>query len=298
MISSIKRVATRIYTAFNEFQNDDGFLMAAAVSYYVALAFFPLLLILFSGLGFVMRYTGWGRDAQQRVLDFIAEQTSPDMAQQVGEALREVETQALISGPIGIGALLLTAMAIFVNFEYAFDRIWNREQPESQGILGVIKSVLFDRFKAFLMLLALGALILITFVAGLVLSAMLSMAGEVAGGYAPIWQWSEVLLTVVLNTFLFTAIFRWLPKVPVSWAHAAQGGVLTAVTWEIGRQILSAFVITDQYTAYGVIGALIAIMLWSYYAMTVLFVGAEYVQVVRADAEKDAQPDAAERSAS
>ncbi|MGD9635943.1 MAG: YhjD/YihY/BrkB family envelope integrity protein, partial [Pirellulales bacterium] len=33
-------------------------------------------------------------------------------------------------------------------------------------------------------------------------------------------------------------------------------------------------------TAYGVIGSFIAIMLWAYYAMIVVFIGAEYTRVV------------------
>jgi len=34
-------------------------------------------------------------------------------------------------------------------------------------------------------------------------------------------------------------------------------------------------------SAYGVIGSFLAIMLWTYYAMLVVFFGAEYTRVVR-----------------
>jgi membrane protein len=55
---------------------------------------------------------------------------------------------------------------------------------------------------------------------------------------------------------------------------------LAAVVWEIGRMILAAFLIGNKYSAYGVVGSFIAVMLWIYYASTVVFLGAEYVQVI------------------
>jgi membrane protein len=39
------------------------------------------------------------------------------------------------------------------------------------------------------------------------------------------------------------------------------------------------FLLRGGYSAYGVIGSFIAMMMWFYYAWTVLFFGAEYVQV-------------------
>ena len=44
--------------------------------------------------------------------------------------------------------------------------------------------------------------------------------------------------------------------------------------------MLAAFVIGNKYSAYGVVGSFIAIMLWVYYGSTVLFFGAEYVQTI------------------
>jgi membrane protein len=69
-----------------------------------------------------------------------------------------------------------------------------------------------------------------------------------------------------------------MPKVPIRWPEAARGGIAAAVVWEIGRQLLANFVIGGKYSAYGVVGALLAIMLWGYYAATVIFLGAEYIQ--------------------
>jgi uncharacterized BrkB/YihY/UPF0761 family membrane protein len=62
---------------------------------------------------------------------------------------------------------------------------------------------------------------------------------------------------------------------------ALRGGVLAALIWEVGREILGVFLIGMRYTsAYGAIGSFIAILLWCYYAISILFFGAEYVQAI------------------
>ena len=82
-------------------------------------------------------------------------------------------------------------------------------------------------------------------------------------------------------------LFWLLPKAPVRWCDAFHGALLTAAAWEIGRQVLAIFIARGKYTsAYGVVGAFLAILLWCYYAVTIILLGAEYIHVVRARKRK------------
>jgi membrane protein len=86
---------------------------------------------------------------------------------------------------------------------------------------------------------------------------------------------------VSANTLLFSLIYRVLPKRPVHWLDALRGGLLAALVWEVGRDVLGAFFIGMRYTtAYGAIGSFIALLLWCYYGISILFFGAEYVQIL------------------
>jgi membrane protein len=85
-------------------------------------------------------------------------------------------------------------------------------------------------------------------------------------------------ISATINFVVFTCIYKWVPRVRVQWRAAAAGGVLAAIVWEIGRIVLSALLIGQKYSAYGVIGAFLAIMLWAYYAVSVVFVGAVFAQ--------------------
>ena len=84
----------RLYAAGLRFSNDDGELYAAAVAYYVALSFFPLLLVLVASLGLVLEWTAAGQDARAELLTAIRQQASPDLAIQVDRALTAVSRRA------------------------------------------------------------------------------------------------------------------------------------------------------------------------------------------------------------
>ena len=87
-------------------------------------------------------------------------------------------------------------------------------------------------------------------------------------------------MTVGLNCLLFTVIYKILPKAAVRWRDAAAGGLLTALTWQIGQRVLESIVISNNYSAYGVVGSFLAVMLWMYYASAVILLGAEFVRAL------------------
>jgi membrane protein len=259
-------------------QTDDGSTLAAAVAYYAAFSFFPLLLVLISGLGFVLRGSEMAQEEQRALIDLIAQSTSQGLATQINDILSTVKNQAAVGGPIGLAALLLGAIGIFAQIDTAFDRIWKVPEPNDQGILRIIHRVLVDRLKAFMMLLALGVLVLVSFIVGMVLTAMATFGADLAIAQWG-WRFVRILSIVAFNSLLFTAIFTVVPRARIRWRDAFPGGVLTAIVWEIGRQVLALLIIGAKYSAYGVVGTFVAMMVWVYYASSVLFLGAEFVKV-------------------
>ncbi|CAK9092835.1 Large-conductance mechanosensitive channel [Durusdinium trenchii] len=240
----------------------------------VALAMFILIRI------FMRIEQDGGQDAQRQLLEFVSDQASPSLADRVGTTLNEVQANAALNGPIGLISLLVTAVMIFAQFENAFDQIWNVDRSGKKGIVSKAKQVVWYRMRAFLMLLGAGALVMVTFFAGIAVTGASSLGDEFLHLPRTFWTALQLVVTLALNWGMFTLIYRILPKVPVRWSEAARGGLLASITWEIGRQILAALVIGNKYNAYGVVGAFIAIMLWVYYAMAVIFFCAEYVQVI------------------
>lgn len=271
------RLLPALVEAPQRWSNDNGFLLCAAMSYYASLSIFPLCLLLIAGLGYVMRFSEQAQFQQQQLIEVVADNFSPAVAQQLDSVLGQVKDNAGIGGPIGLLTLLVTAIGIFYQFDNIMAQIWGTPAPTQRGLLAAARTALIDRLAAFAMLLGIGLLLIVVFLADMVLVGVRSYAGELPG-VDVLWPVLQTTVSLAMNALLFATIYKVLPKAKVRWSDALAGGVLVAVTWLIGQKLLAMFVIGEKYTAYGVVGSFIAIMLWIYYASAVIFLGAEVVQ--------------------
>jgi membrane protein len=276
----------QLRATLRRWRRDDGSLIAASMAYYAVLSFFPLLLLLIAALGFVLEFSPGAQDAEKGLLRVLAQNTSPGLEEHVRTAMQAIQTNAVIGGPVGLATLLVAAIGIFTQFDVAMDRIWNIPPRRSQGVTGAIRHVLFHRLRAFLMLLGVGALVWVAFIAGTVASVLRHyMAGVIGGNLA--WALLHATLSLVVNGALLTVLYKTLPRTRVSWSAALRGGILAAVLWEVSREALAILMFRGNYTAYGVVGSLMALMLWVYIAASVFFFAAEYVRVIEREPEGD-----------
>jgi membrane protein len=175
----------------------------------------------------------------------------------------------------------LAAIGVFAQIDRGFDKIFRIAPQKDASLLGTVFRVIRSRFAAFLMLLSLGGLLVVLFFVGMGITQVRSLTSQTLPSVGHLFNTVDLLTTILVNAMLFTLIYRILPKRPVIWLDAFRGGVLAAVIWEVGRGLLGAFFIGMRYTtAYGAIGSFIALLLWCYYGISILFYGAEYVQVL------------------
>lgn len=277
----VTEVVTTLRLAIRRWQDDDGSTMAAAVAYYLALSLFPMLLLLTSGLGLFLKFTNLGRDAEVQILTIVAEHCSPSLGTQVEALLVQFQDQSIASGPIGLITAILAAIGVFFQFERGFDKIWRIPPPKNKGLVHALVSFLTQRLFAFLLLCGLGVTIAAILIANVALSAAMELMGRLSLPGAIAVTIVDATGTMLLNWLVFGLIYRWLPKRRVSWSDALRSGLLVAIIWEVGRHVLCYFLIGMRYTsAYGTIGSFIALLLWFYWGVTILFFGAEYLQVL------------------
>lgn len=252
-------------------------MLSAAMSYYAALSIFPLLLVLLSALGFLMRYSPNIRGEREVLLQVVGENVGSWVATQLGGLLEGVEIQAAVGGPLGLAGVIAAALGMFVQFDTLLDRIWDAPRPADTGLAGAIRSVLLQRLHAFGMLLGVGGLVVLVFVIDLVLSAVRPLVTDLPAGQQ-LWQATQLLLSLTIHALLFGVIYKTLPRAPVRWRNALAPALLVASAWKAGQSVLISLVIGEHFTAYGLVGSFIAVMLWLYYASAALFFGAELVR--------------------
>ncbi len=205
---------------------------------------------------------------------------SPALADEVAALLNGVQERAF-SGVFVSLILLVGAIGIFSQLEAAFDRLWHAVTPHERGVWGAIRNALWNRLKAFLTLLGLGVIVIVAFVTQLLFTGVQNWAEEEQLSWTMfLWPRLQIALSLTLNAGALALVFKMIPRTTVRWRDALVGATSVAVAWQIGSQIVSRFVVGGHYTAYGVVGSFIAMMLWVYCASILLFLGAQLVQVL------------------
>jgi membrane protein len=273
------RLWPALRAAVCNWSRDDGFLHSAALAYYASASLFPICLVLFAGLGYLSGISPQFQDQQGELLAMVERNASPWLADQLRQMLAGIKTHASVGGPLGLMTLLVTAISVFVQLDASIARIWGISANTSRGAAVALKTALHDRLVAFLLLMGVGTLVLVVFLLNLVLTGIRPFVLQSTEGRT-LWHLLPTLMTVGLNCLLFAAIYKILPKAAVRWHDAAAGGLLTAFTWQIGQRVLESIVISDNYSAYGVVGSFLAVMLWMYYASAVVLLGAEFVRAL------------------
>ncbi len=285
ILTGLRYYAAEIFASLraagHRWVNDDAATLSAAVAYYLALSIFPMLLLLTSGLGFFMQFTHLGRDAQSQILVIVAEHCSPALKQQVEAILAHLADQTMISGPVGLLTAALAAIGVFYQFERGFDRIWKTEGASRAGALGIARQIVGRRMGAFLMLCGVGTTILAIMLANVALGIFKQWMNHFHLPGIVFVTIVDATGTMMLNTLAFAVLYRVLPKGTVPWPDALRSGLLVAIIWEVAREFVFSFMIGMRYTTtYGAIGSFIALLLWFYWGVAILFFGAEYLQVI------------------
>ena len=136
------------------------------------------------------------------------------------------------------------------------------------------------------MLMGVGGIVIAVMIASLVWQGVQANLAPVADLGPWFSRVAQPLIHLGINLLVFAIVYRFLPKRRVRWRAALAGGLVASALWELGRQVLAAYVVGDKLpSAYGLIGSFIAIMLWTYYAMLVVLYGAAFTRVVNDDAD-------------
>lgn len=285
----VKRVGSVLLATWRGWLKDEGFLLSAATAYYAVFSMFPVCLVLIAGLGFVGQYSSFVQSEQYELIRHISENVSPWLADELQAVLSGVQARAKLGGPIGIFFLIVAAIGVFTQLENIFDRVWSTPEPGGGGFWVSVRAALWDRLLAFITLLTIGALLLAVFVADVILAGIRPYLSQLAAGQST-WRVIQMVSTIGCNGLLLTAVYRMLPQARVRWLAAFAGGLLAAVIWALGRSLLLLLLVGQKYSAYGVVGALMGVMIWFYYASAVIFLGAEFVHALGPTPSKEKQP--------
>jgi membrane protein len=258
-----------IRRAVREYMEDDGANLAAALAFSAFFSLFPLILLLVSLASFVVQpeeARRWVLD-NVRVLQFAPDQTSV-LVQTVTGIIEARGVGTGLAAVIGVLGLLLGASGVFGTLQTAINRAWDCDQGGN-----VLKAKLVD----FGMVLALVVVLLLSTGLSALLNAIQEGAAGLIGDVAWLWQIIDVLVTTAVIAGIIAVLFRTLPQGGVTWREVWPGALLTAIGWELLRQLFAFYLghFANYQAIYGTLGGIIALQTWIYLSAQVLLFAAE-----------------------
>ncbi|HEY3245033.1 MAG TPA: YihY/virulence factor BrkB family protein [Phycisphaerae bacterium] len=269
---SARRFWDMIAATVRDFRQDNALRLAAALSYYTALALAPLLLVVLAIARLI-----WSRQAaSQRLLDQFQTLFGHAGAEVVRSILASAAKphQGITATIIGLLTLLAGATGLFLQLQAALNVIWE-VQPRSEGVRGVIKK----RLLSLAMVLGVGFLLLASLVFSAALAALSTYLKDQLPGSLRQWNVVNVAVSLLIVTLLFALIFKYLPDVQVRWRDVWIGALATGVLFTIGKFVIGWYLGRGTVgSAYGAAASFVVLLVWIYYSSVILFFGAEFTQ--------------------
>jgi membrane protein len=255
------------------FIDDEALSRGAAIAFYTVTSLAPVLLIVIAIAGLVV-----GEDAARGA---ILGQLAGLMGQQAADVLQTALASAsttssgVVATIIGVVTLVVTASGMFGEMQVALNRIWKAE-PKS----GTVSKLVRARAASLGLVAALGFLLVVS----LAVSAAITALGSYLDAWLPfgkaILSIINSLVSLVLLTVLFAAIYKVLPDRSIAWRDVIVGAAVTALLFTIGKSLIGWYLGSSAVaSSYGAAGGLIVLFLWVYYSTQVFLAGAEFTKI-------------------
>ncbi|MEQ8217018.1 MAG: YihY/virulence factor BrkB family protein [Arenibacter sp.] len=269
---SIKALPGLIVDTYKSWLSNDPFRSSAVVAYYAILSLPALLVIIVNVVGAV-----WGAEiVQGKLTEEFSMALGSDAATSIKTMIEETQSaeKSTLSSIIGIGILLFAATGVVYHLKISLNAIW-RIKPDPQA---KIKKVIIDRVLSFAFILAIGFLLLISFIVTAAISVLNDFIREVLPDVLLYAAYTiDFLISIAIISVLFGLMFKYLPDAKVKWPTVKIGAILTSLLFVLGKSALGYyFGLAEPGSTYGAAGTIVLILLWVSYSCLILFFGAEF----------------------
>ena len=257
---------------FTNYGKDDAFTLGAALAYYTVFSFAPLLVVAIS----VASYFVGEEAVTGRLYGELEGLLGPDAA----STLQEIVGNAYATGDsfwasvLSVAILIFTATTVFATLKTSLNRIWEIEARPANNIIGF----LLTRLLSFSFVLGLGFLLMITLVVNTLIIGFMDKLATLVPTLGPVFlAVTSWVLSTAVTAVIFALLFRYLPDAKARWKDIWAGAIFTALLFGLGRWLIGLYIGNSNFSStYGAAGALVTLLVWTYYNSQILFLGAEF----------------------
>lgn len=271
--------------AFSGWSADKASVWAASLAYFTIFSLSPLLLLLTTIAGIFL-----GEEAVKgQLFGQIQGLVGSDAAALIQQSVSKTTSPSgnIIATIIGVVTLILGATGIFGQLQQAFNAIWNVKPKPKAGI----KAMVINRLLSFSMLLIIGFLLAVSVGLSFITSAATNYLNSFASIPIPVIEIINLSVSFIVLIFLFAAMFKILPDVKIPFKAVIPAAILTALLFTLGKFLIGWYIGRSSYeSTYGAAGSLIILLVWVYYSVQLLLLGAEFSKSYAKEANINVEP--------
>jgi Predicted membrane protein len=258
--------------ALHQFHENDLFTSAAAMSYFGLMALFPALLLMLA----LSNKLAAGSQLLTHAVDVY-----PGSAKFLRETIEAFSD-------LGLGAIVTCVVIVFwagswvfAVIERALNRIWGavsrtflHGRALTVGMVGLVGLLLASSVLVTSILVAFREMAVRLSPRQLERYTLLASVGSA------FWQVLFAVVSYLVTVALFVLVYRFMPKAEVTLRDTLPGAFVAGVLWEIAKYVFASSLNYFHYDQiYGSVGAVVAVLTWSYVSSLILLFGAQLTAV-------------------
>jgi YihY family inner membrane protein len=259
--------------SLNEFHENDLFTSAAAMSYFGLMALFPALLLMLA----LSNRTTAGVQMLTRIVEVY-----PASAKFLRETIRSLSSVSKGVITTCVIIVLWAGSWVFSVIERSLNRIWKATprafwhgRALTIGMIGTVGMLLAASVLTTSVLVGLQELATRLSPRQLERYAMLPVLGSA------LLQLIFAIASILVTVTLFVIVYRFMPKAEVTLRDTLPGAVIAGLLWEAAKYIFAWSLNYFHYDEiYGPVGAVVAVLTWSYVSSLILLFGAQLTSVL------------------
>ncbi len=271
MLKITKTFFSILKEATFEWVDDNASQLAAGISYYTIFSLAPLLVITTSIAGIF-----FGEDAiHGKIVSEIEGYVGLQIAKIIETMLIGIseDYSNIFVGIFGFIILFFGASKVVIELESAFNKIWSVKPKESSNI---ILDLVKERLNSFLTIFLSGFLLLSILVVSATLNFFSGLLQELFPQISFFWKVIEFIVSLGISSLVFATLFKSIPNEKIAWNDVWLGSICTSLLFLLSKFLLNLYISSGSFaTVYGAASSLIILLVWIYYSIQILFLGAE-----------------------
>lgn len=254
---------------------DDFMTQGAAIAFYTVFSVAPLFILIVSVSDLFLSEEYIRTQVEAYMNNLIGPDISSSLMQYIGDV--SFRTTGLLTTIIASLTLVFGATTVITQLKNSLNIIWNVELVEINSIW----NFLLNRLLSF------GIIILATLllVASLLAEVVIGVVSEFFNQAIPnlnldLYLVISELTTIAFAVAFFALIFKILPDVNAPWRDIFVGAIVTTALFLLGKYLIGLYLTSSGISAaYRAAGSLIIFIVWVYYNIQTILLGATFTQV-------------------